>query len=251
MLEIQNLTAGYGGGPVLKDLSLTLPGGKVTVILGPNGCGKSTLLKVLAGLLPAAGRVGLEGEDLLALPQRERARRVAYLPQQRPVPEITVKRLVLHGRFPYLSYPRQYRREDLAAAQGAMEALGIGDLADRPVGSLSGGQRQKAYIAMALAQDTKAVLLDEPTAWLDIRHQFQLMELAKDLARQGKTVVLVLHDLALALERGDHLVLLKEGRLLAQGKDPEICGTLEAALGVRAVPVETPAGRKYYFEPVK
>ena len=159
MLEIRHLSAGYPGNPVLRDISLTIPGGAVTVIAGPNGCGKSTLLKALTGILPATGSATLEGQELLGIPGRERARLVAFLPQNRQVPEITAKNLVLHGRFPYLSYPRRYRQEDLAAAEAAMEKMGIGDLAERRLNTLSGGQRQKVYIAMALAQDTPVVFV--------------------------------------------------------------------------------------------
>ena len=208
MVEIQHLSAGYPGHPVLTDISLTFPAGKVTVLAGPNGCGKSTLLRAIAGILPSNGEILLDGESVRALTSRQRARKIAFLPQNRTVPEITARRLVLHGRFPYLHYPRQYRQEDLAAADAALEALGISDLADRSLSSLSGGQRQKVYIAMALAQDTPVVLLDEPTAFLDIAHQLQLMELAKALAAKGKTVVLVLHDLTLALEHADSLVVM-------------------------------------------
>ena len=190
MLEIQNLTVGYGGEPVLEDISLAIPRGKVTVIAGPNGCGKSTLLKAIAGILPAKGSIRLGGQELLTLSPRDLAQRIAYLPQNRQVPEITAKRLVLHGRFPYLSYPRRYSRRDEEIARQAMEALGIWDLADRNLAGLSGGQRQKVYIAMALAQDTPVVLLDEPNTFLDIAHQMQMMEQAKLLASEGKTVVL-------------------------------------------------------------
>ena len=131
MLELHNLTAGYPGNPVLSDLSITFPKNAVTVIAGPNGCGKSTLLKTIAGILPGSGTICLDGEDLKALSSRYRARRVAFLPQNRSVPEITVQRLVLHGRFPYLRYPRQYSSADYAAAKSAMEDLGISDLCRR------------------------------------------------------------------------------------------------------------------------
>lgn len=249
MLEIRNLSAGYPGNPVLKDISLTIPTGAVTVIVGPNGCGKSTLLKAITGILPAAGSVTLEGRQLLELDRRELAKQVAFLPQNRPLPQITVKNLVLHGRFPYLSYPRRYRKEDFAVAEAALEAMGIADLADRSLTTLSGGQRQKAYIAMALAQDTPTVLLDEPNTFLDIAHQIQLMEQAKALAHRGKTVVLVLHDLSLALEYADSLAVLLDGRCLAQGSPQDIflSGQLEQAFGIRVRRFTTPEGWKYYF----
>lgn len=249
MLEIRNLSAGYPGNPVLTDISLTIPDGSVTVIIGPNGCGKSTLLKALAGILPATGCADLDGQQLLTLDRRELAKRIAFLPQNRPVPEIAAKNLVLHGRFPYLSYPRRYRQEDHLIAEAAMRKMGIADLADRNLSTLSGGQRQKVYIAMALAQDTPVVLLDEPNTFLDIAHQLQLMEQARALAAEGKTVVLVLHDLSMALDCADSLAVFSGGNCLFQGSPEEVflSGALNRAFGVRAERVQTPKGWKYYF----
>lgn len=249
MLEIRNLTAGYPGHPVLQDVSLAIPQGAVTVIAGPNGSGKSTLLKTITGILSASGSVLLDGEDLLKLSNRELAKKVAFLPQNRNIPEITAKNLVLHGRFPYLSYPRRYRKEDITAAEAALEKMGIGDLAGRSLTTLSGGQRQKVYIAMALAQDTPVVLLDEPNTFLDISHQLQLMDQAKALAAEGKTVVLVLHDLCLALEYADSLAVLSEGTCLLQGSPEEVflSGCLDRVFCVRLQRVQTPEGWKYYF----
>ena len=249
MLEIRHLTAGYGGTPVLRDLSLTIPAGKVTVVVGPNGCGKSTLLKVLAGILPGQGCLELQGQNLNRLPSRQRAQKIAYLPQNRPVPEITAGRLVLHGRFPYLHYPRRYRQEDYAAAEAAMARLGILELKDRELASLSGGQRQKVYIAMALAQDTAVVLLDEPNTYLDIAHQLQLMQLAKLLAAEGKAVVLVLHDLSMALEHAAHLAVMETGTILFQGDAETVfhSGALQKAFGVAVNRLQTPDGWRYYY----
>ena len=250
MLDIRNLSAGYPGNPVLRDISLSIPEGAVTVIIGPNGSGKSTLLKALAGILPASGSVRLEGLELLELSGRELAKKVAFLPQNRAVPEITAKNLVLHGRFPYLSYPRRYRPEDHKAAEAAMAKMGISDLADRSLATLSGGQRQKVYIAMALAQDTPVVLLDEPNTFLDISHQLQMMDQAKALAADGKTVVLVLHDLAMALECGDSLVILSRGQCLFQGSAEETfrSGCLDRAFRVAVKRFRTEAGWKYYYD---
>ena len=175
MLEIKNLWAGYEERTVLKNLNLTIPEGKVTVILGPNGCGKSTFLKSLCGILNIeSGQVILDGTDLLSQPPRQLAQSIAYLSQSRQIPDITAYRLVLHGRFPYLGYPRRYRKEDHAIARSVMEQMGVLELADTLMEKLSGGQRQKVYIAMALAQDTPVILLDEPTTYLDISHQLQL-----------------------------------------------------------------------------
>lgn len=249
MLEICNLTAGYPGQPVLQNISISIPAGAVTVIAGPNGCGKSTLLKALAGILPASGSVLLDGQELLTLDRRERAQKVAFLPQSRQTPEIAVKNLVLHGRFPYLSYPRCYRKEDMAVAEAAMEKMGISELAERSLTTLSGGQRQKAYIAMALAQDTPVVLLDEPNTFLDIAHQLQLMEQAKRLTEEGKTVVLVLHDLSMALGCADFMAVLSDGTCLFQGSCEEVflSGCLKNAFGVEVRRFAAPEGWKYYF----
>ena len=250
MLEIRNLSAGYPGNPVLKDISLSIPAGAVTVIVGPNGSGKSTLLKALAGILPASGSVRLDEQELLGLPGRELAKKVAFLPQNRTVPEITVKNLVLHGRFPYLSYPRRYRQEDLTAAAAAMAKMGISDLADRSLATLSGGQRQKVYIAMALAQDTPVVLLDEPNTFLDIAHQLQLMAQAKELAAEGKTVVLVLHDLSMAMDCADSLAVLWNGTCLFRGSPEEVflSGCLDTAFGLQVGRVQVNGRWKYYYE---
>ena len=249
MLEIRNLSAGYDGKTVLRDISLSIPQGAVTVIVGPNGCGKSTLLKALAGILPSAGSAALDGLELKNLDRRELAKLVAFLPQNRPTPEITAQNLVLHGRFPYLSYPRRYRQEDYRAAEAALERMGVAEFSRRMVSSLSGGQRQKVYIAMALAQDTPVVLMDEPNSFLDIVHQLQLMEQARALAGEGKAVVLVLHDLPLALTVADSLAVLSQGRCLFQG-DPETVfqsGSLNIAFGVEIHRIQTNEGWKYYY----
>lgn len=250
MLNIENLTAGYGKTAVLQNLSAAFPTGKITALVGPNGGGKSTLLKAMAGILPSRGSILLAGIDLAALPPRERAKCIACLPQNRPVPEITAQRLVLHGRFPYLSYPRRYRPEDFAKAQAAMEAMGIGDLAHRNLSTLSGGQRQKVYIAQALAQETPVILLDEPTTYLDIAHQISLMAQLRTLADQGKTIVTVLHDLPLALEHADHIALLHNGRLTAQGSPRDIYSApqIREAFGVAIKRVQTGSGMKYFCE---
>ena len=251
MVEIRQLCAGYPNRRVLHGMDLTIPGGKLTVILGPNGCGKSTLLKVLCGILPVErGDVMLDGEPLQAFSQRTLAQKVAYLAQSRHVPDITVRRLVLHGRFPYLGYPRRYRKEDYAHADRAMEAMGISDLADTPLQNLSGGQRQKVYIAMALAQDTPVVLLDEPTTYLDISHQLQMMEHARQLTQQGKTVLMILHDLPHAFRTADHMVLMENGTVSAEGTPEKIyaSGAVDRIFGVKLGRAHTEDGWRYFCE---
>ena len=249
MLEVKNLSAGYPGKLVLKNVSLSIPVGKVTVILGPNGCGKTTLLKCLCGIFPVKdGEVLLDGENLLALPPRQLARRMAYLSQSRRVPDITAHRLVLHGRFPYLGYPRIYRKEDYACARAAMERMGVWELADTPLENLSGGQRQKVYLAMALAQDTPVILLDEPTTYLDISHQLQLMHHARQLAEQGRTVLMTVHDLSHAFRTADRLILMQEGSVVAEGTPEELYES-EAAdrvFHVKLGRAATDSGWRYY-----
>ena len=249
MLEARNLSAGYPGRAVLAGVSLAARSGRVLALLGPNGCGKSTLLRTMAGLLPPlGGEVLLDGRRDYS--PRQAAQRVAYLPQSRTAPNITVRRLVLHGRFPYLSYPRRYGREDYEAVDRALAAADALDLADRPLPELSGGQRQKAYLAMALAQETEAILMDEPTTFLDIRHQLEVLALVHRLAEEGRGVVLTLHDLCLALTAADDVAVLGEGRLLALSGPEAIYQSkvLERVMGVRLDRSEGPGGRRYFCQ---
>ena len=250
MIELKNLSVGYGRAPVLRDVSLAFPRGQGTVLLGPNGCGKSTLLKSVIGLSERlAGEILVDGKPVEDCTSQLLARQVSYLAQSRRIPDMTAQRLVLHGRFPYLSYPRRYSRQDYAIARQAMEQVGILEYAHTPLAKLSGGTRQKAYIAMALAQDTDAVLLDEPNAYLDIAHQLQLMELCRELASRGKAVVLVLHDLNLALTHADRAAVLFEGGVIARGTPAEVyeSGALERSFGVRVLRTETENGILYSF----
>ncbi len=250
MIEFRNVCAGYEGIEVLHDINLTLEMGKVTVLAGANGCGKSTLLKSLIRLNPhCSGEILVNGIKVEQYSSIKLAREIAYLPQNRNVPEITVLKMVLHGRFPYLSYPRRYKKEDIEKAKEALHWAGIDELAEKSMNSLSGGTRQKVYIAMAIAQDTPVILMDEPTSFLDISHQLRLMKLAKELASQGKAVVLVLHDLSLAMRTADVMVVMKEGRILQTGSPKEIyeTGVLEKAFDVKTMQVDTIDGVQYFF----
>lgn len=250
MIELKELRAGYGTFEVLHGISIAFPPGQVTAIAGPNGCGKSTLLRAVLGMAQRmGGQVLFDGRPVEELSAREIAQRAAYMPQDRPVPSISVRRMALHGRFPYLSYPRRYRPEDYAAVECALERAGALDIADTPIPELSGGQRQRAYLAMALAQEAQTLLMDEPTAFLDISHQLALMDTAASLAREGRAVVMVLHDLALALRRADRLAVMCAGELLAEGTPEEICalGVIDRAFNVRLRRAETPDGPQYYF----
>lgn len=243
MVELRHVTAGYGEKAVLHDLTLAFPPGSFTAILGPNGCGKSTLLKCAAGLLtPFSGT---------AAAPAPRARNVAYLPQSRPLPEMTALQLALHGRFPWLRWPRQYRERDYALARAALERLGIAGYADSHLSALSGGTRQKVYLAMALTQDAPTILLDEPTAFLDIGCQLELMKLCRELASEGRAVAAVLHDLPLALAHADRVAVLEEGRLVFTGS-PDLAlqsCVLDRVFGIRVLQTDTPAGMQYICVP--
>lgn len=250
MMELRQLRAGYGEHMVLDGVDLALRPGEVLALLGPNGSGKSTLIRAALGLLPlAGGQVLIDGTDTAALSPRQRAQKAAYLPQTRPVPNITALRMVLHGRFPHLTYPRRFRQEDYAAAMAALEQADAACLARRPMPELSGGQRQRVYLAMALAQDAPTLFLDEPTAFLDVSHQLEVGRLAGQLARQGKAVVLVLHDLPLALSTADRLAVLKGGRLLAVDGPEALCadGILNSVFGIELGRVMTDRGWRYYY----
>ena len=250
MIELSHLSAGYQGRPVVEDVSFSFAPGKVTVLLGPNGCGKTTLLKTALGLLaPLGGRVLYDGAGLDTLTPAEAARKAAYMPQNRHVPRIEARRIALHGRFPYLSFPRQYRPEDYAAADAALEAAGAADLAGRMMDTLSGGQRQKVYLAMALAQQAPTILMDEPTTWLDPKHQLEVMATARRLAAEGRAVGLVSHELSLALRTADQVALLAGGKLAAFGTPEQVyqSGALEEAFGVKIGRSMAENGWHYYY----
>ena len=249
MIELRGLGAGYPERIVLQSVDLALEPGKVTILLGPNGCGKSTLLRTACGLLPKqGGEILLDGAALETYSARQIAQKMAYLPQSRAVPSITARRMVLHGRFPYLSYPRRYRKEDYEMAARALQWVDAEELAERLVTELSGGQQQKVYLAMALAQDTQTILMDEPTTYLDIRHQLETMRLVKELARQGKAVVLVIHDLCLAMETADKIAVLAKGRLLMADTPEKVfaSGILNRVMGVDLHRTATADGWHYF-----
>ncbi|MEH1017243.1 ABC transporter ATP-binding protein [Micromonospora sp. CPCC 206060] len=218
-LRADRVTLRYDQRIVSEGLSFAVPDGSFTVIIGPNACGKSTLLRALSGLLPpAAGQVLLDGTDLRAYPAKERARRLALLPQTMTAPEgITVHELVGRGRYAHQRVMRRYSHADEEAIEAALARTTMIDLADRRVDELSGGQRQRAWIAMVLAQETSLVLLDEPTTFLDVAHQIDVLNVLHRLVVQGRTVVAVLHDLNQAARYATHIVAMKDGRIVAEG----------------------------------
>ncbi|REE68025.1 iron complex transport system ATP-binding protein [Paenibacillus taihuensis] len=224
-LEARGLGLSYGGNYIFENLNLSIPKGKVTVFIGSNGCGKSTLLRSMARLLkPQHGSVVLEGADIAGMSTKEVARKLAILPQGPVTPEgLTVLQLVKQGRYPYQSLLKQWSREDEASVQGALAATGMTELAERSVDSLSGGQRQRAWIAMTIAQETPIILLDEPTTYLDLTHQIEVLDLLDAMnRREQRTVVMVLHDINLACRYADHIVAIRDGLVESQGRPDEI-----------------------------
>ena len=225
VLRAANLSLSYDSTPVVTGLSVLIPPGKITVIVGANACGKSTLLRGLARLLaPREGTVYLDDVDLARLSGGALATKLGMLPQQPVAPDgITVSDLVGRGRHPHQRWFRQWSLEDEKVVTAALEATGVADLANRSLDELSGGQRQRVWIALALAQDAETMLLDEPTTFLDLAHQLEILDLVQDLNRdRGKTVVLVLHDLNLAARYADHLIALKAGQVVAVGNPSEV-----------------------------
>jgi len=217
MLEVTNLSAGYGKKEILHGINAVFESGKLSVLIGPNGCGKSTLFKAITGLIPrTSGDVTVNQTSVFSLSRNEIAKRITYLSQSNGIPDMTVEQLVLHGRFPYLSYPRRYKVSDRTFARDAIEKMELAEHAQEPISSLSGGMRQKAYIARALVQNTPYILLDEPTTYLDLPHQLSLMHTLRQLATEGRGIVCVMHDLALALSFADSVAVLQNGILRAQ-----------------------------------
>ncbi|UHA75621.1 ABC transporter ATP-binding protein [Paenibacillus sp. 481] len=224
-LTTQSLTLSYGDSNIIEDLSLNIPEGKITVLIGSNGCGKSTLLRSLARLLkPKQGSVLLDGKDIHRTSTKEVARRMAILPQGPTAPEgLTVLQLVKQGRFPYQSWLNQWSAEDERLVRQALEVTGLTDLADRPVDALSGGQRQRAWIAMTLAQNTDVLLLDEPTTYLDMTHQIEILDLLYELnLTEGRTIIMVLHDLNLACRYAHHIVAVRERTVYVEGAPEDV-----------------------------
>ena len=254
MITARALSVTYPGKsePALQVSELEIRRGEFVAIVGANGSGKSTLLKAIAGALDYSGDISVAGRDLRALSGPERARLIAYLPQSRPVPQITVRMLIAHGRFPHLGFSKTLQPRDEEIIERAAREAGVTDLLDSGVPDLSGGERQRAYLAMCLAQDAEVILLDEPTTFLDVQYQVELLEI---LARQnrggaGKTIVLVSHDLPQAFTIASEIKLIARGTLAAQGAPSEIYShpAIAQSFGAQLLPQPQPdALFKYYL----
>ncbi|WP_375294470.1 ABC transporter ATP-binding protein [Microbacterium sp.] len=263
-LQATDLVAGYTAAtPIVKGVDLAVPSGRISVIIGANACGKSTLLKTLARLIaPQSGSVVLDGQSIGSIPTKQLARTLGLLPQSPIAPEgIAVADLVGRGRHPHQKLFRSWSAQDDAAVAEALELTGVSDLADRAVDELSGGQRQRVWIAMALAQETGVLLLDEPTTFLDVAHQIEVLDLLTDLNRsKGTTIVMVLHDMNLAARYADHIFAMRGGELIASGAPAEVMTSelisdvfgLDATVipdPVSGAPMVLPRGRHHVLAP--
>ncbi|MBV7435245.1 ATP-binding cassette domain-containing protein [Cardiobacteriaceae bacterium TAE3-ERU3] len=248
MIDIQNISLAYGDGKhsntIIDDLKTTIPVNQVVGLIGPNGCGKSTLLKGISALLkPVAGRICLDGKDVHSYSNRALAQRISVLPQNLTHPEgLTVKQLVEYGRTPYVSHWGRLGKDDHEHVHAAMSQVRIHEFAERSLEDLSGGQRQRAWIAMILAQDTDIIMLDEPTTFLDIAYQIELLKLLRTLKDGGKSIIVVLHDLNQAARYCDHLLILEQGRLHSSGCPAEVIttATLKSVFNVDAQIIPDP-----------
>lgn len=251
-VRYENVTVRVGRTEILKDISVSFPQGQISVLLGPNGCGKTTLLQCLNGMSEiAGGHVFLGETDISALSGNERARQVAFLPQVRTIiPSIPVQTLVEHGRFPYLGFARRMGDEDRKAVNEAMDAVGITDLREHYVDTLSGGIRQKVFIAMVLAQGCETLVLDEPTTFLDPAAQREIMQIVRNLKEEGKTVIAVLHNLSQATDIADFLaVMTRDGKIAAAGTTSDVLGSgaIENVFDVQRAEVVAGGKRRQIF----
>lgn len=251
MLKLENCHAGYQNAPsIIKNISLSLPPGVLTSVIGPNGCGKSTLLRVLAGALkPSTGTLLVDDKPAQSFTPCCYAKHVAYLPQTRPIPAISVHTLVSHGRFPHLTFPRKLSATDHMIVNDALKKLNLYQYRDRLISELSGGERQKVYLAMLLAQDSNTLLLDEPTTYLDIHHQLEFLEILRNLTNNGKSICMVLHDLSHALLYSDQVLVMEKGTILCLDTPDDVyaSGAISKAFGVHCTKLLHPNTHQSHY----
>ena len=246
MIQIEGISAGYGKSNVLNEVSFSIKKGELTSLIGVNGCGKSTLLKTIIGIhQPDCGTIAIDGFIIDGISRKEMARKVAYLSQHKNVPDMSVLQMVLLGRYPHLNRTRRYSNRDYEIVFKAMQQMGVDKYANYPIKTLSGGMLQNTYIAMALAQDTDYILLDEPTTHLDISHQCDLMKNLKKLAEKGKGIVMVMHDLPMAMTFSDNVVVLNQGSVIASG-DPQNIHQMQVIKDVFGVTVDYSKNKESY-----
>lgn len=223
MIKLENVCCGYGKKEIVHSADAVFEKNKITVIVGPNGCGKTTLLKTMAGVLKAKnGSILVDNISLEQYKRRDLAKKLSLLPQIRHIPNMTVETLIMCARYPYLGINKVLGERDRKAVNNAMEMADVVKYSDRTVRKLSGGERQKVYIAMMLAQETDIILLDEPTTYLDIEQQFEILNLIRDMKNQGKTIIMVLHDLSHCLKYADNVIVMDKGNIVAKGSKNEI-----------------------------
>lgn len=250
MIDLLHVDAGYGKSIKIQDINASFPKGEMTAIVGANGSGKSTMVKSVVGLCHVlGGTIRIHGEDAAKMNHKQVAKLISYLPQNRNLPAITAGKMVLHGRFPYLSYPRHYSELDWQCVRESMEQLGIWNLRHKLMAELSGGERQKVYLAMALAGETEILILDEPTTYLDISCQIEFMKILRTIKEEGRTVVAILHDLNAALQYADRILVMKDGRVSGIGTPSQMFDSriLEEAFGIQVHRFMDGEGKAHYY----
>ena len=250
MIKLVNVEAGYSGKRIIKHINCSFECGNITAIIGPNGSGKSTLIKAILGLITRmSGEIFIGEKEIFSIAKKDLAREISYLPQTRDLPSISVEKMILHGRFPYLSYPRVYSKEDMEYVKEAMNKMGIVHLRYKDVSKLSGGERQKVYLAMALVQKSNVLILDEPTTYLDISYQMELMDLLRIFKKEGKTIIVVLHDLNMALQYADSIVVMEKGIIKGVGSPEHIYNNkiLDEVFEITCKHFVDETGQSYYF----
>ncbi|MDD3613882.1 MAG: ABC transporter ATP-binding protein [Caldicoprobacterales bacterium] len=249
MIKLEDISSGYNKITIIKDINISFNQGTITSIIGKNGCGKTTLLRTASNLLkPFSGKISVADKPITDYSDKELARKVSFLPQLRSVPNITVYNLVMHGRYPYLGFSRTPQKHDKEIVDRAIEEMNLASYVNKNIQELSGGQRQKVYIAMVLAQNSDIIFLDEPTTYLDINHQLEILQIVKRLKQMGKTIIMVLHDLSNALSYSDNICLMEKGQIAIYDSPEGVykSGKIEEIFNVCSQQLAVADGTKQY-----